>query len=97
MNVYKEAAEIIRERGWNQGEYMGPGGCVCVSGAIMIAMNQPAQEPTLKHFSLWETLGNADSLIVELALQLGVGCLANWNDAQDRTVDEVLEALEAME
>lgn len=92
-DVLDRAAEIIEHNGWAQGQYFvpefgkAPEDCrVCAIGAINVALYAakptvlPSQERT---FPL--------SSVVEWYLD--VYDLAEWNDAKDRTAEEVIAAL----
>lgn len=92
-----KAYEYI-ERGWTQGTFArGADGqqvlihearatCFCVLGAIIRAYPDPdGQERVF------------GKLCVHLGLAVGQDSLSDWNDHPDRTRDEVLEALKAVD
>lgn len=99
-DIYRRAAEIIDERGWHQGWYSDPDGQrVCLLGACAVACgatfdprnDQPCPEfdDSADHkrwFAAWD------------ALTPFVAHLSAWNDAADRTAEDVkallLEAAE---
>ena len=82
--VRRRAAEIIRERGWCQGLYSNEDGQVCMVGALYVASGLPphGQLNHLPTDSAARSMGyeNCDEAI-------------SWNDAPDRTVDQVLALL----
>lgn len=82
------AAEVIRERGWHQKDYANEKGNVCLFAAINIASGSTAWGPT--------SIGAAAVRRVKRHLKLRVcDSVAKWNDAPDRTLAEVIDALES--
>lgn len=84
--VLLRAAEIVRER-WGQGTpSFGSGGQACAMGAIAIAGG----------FDYFRWMpSDAESLRYAKALGFKNSCeVADWNDTEGRTADEVAEALE---
>jgi hypothetical protein len=89
--VARQAASVIEKRGWNQGSWSGMDGGVCVRGAFnvvaygIVAMSPSPEE---REFAEW---------MVELGVlpedDYENPCLAGWNDAEDRTKEEVLAYL----
>jgi len=77
----ERAANLIRERGWVQGQYTTDDGAVCISMAIYLAIG-PEVDAALRRVQ--------DGLLAR-GWQRG---LIAWNDVDGRTVDEVLELLE---
>lgn len=83
------ANELIT-RGWKQGRIDGTDGSVCILGAAGCAyLNDP-----LAGYDLAEKL---PGVLCALQLAIGLDCAPNddvevyrWNDAPDRTEDEVL-------
>jgi hypothetical protein len=78
MNVYEKAAQLIEECGWFQGTAVGPGGELCMLGAID---------------SAGELVGDGGPGLSRIYADLGLTNVANWNDAPDRTKAEVLAKL----
>lgn len=83
----REAAAIVRERGWTQGAYVDDDGRVCIEGAICEALGGP--RPAVVPFAPFV---DADE---ELRAVIGYVSPVEWNDAPERTADEVIAALEA--
>lgn len=81
--ILRKAADVIRERGWHQGDYEGPGGGVCAEGAINVVCNGTPNESG-------ETAHKARVVLASFLNNI----INSWNDAPDRTVDEVIAALE---
>lgn len=84
-DVLRKAADVIRERGWNQGHFETLGGRVCVLGAINVACGLDADSMKLP----------LSYLDAEAALRavLPVPWPSEWNDERDRTAEEVIAAL----
>lgn len=88
--LLRKAADEIRRRGWHQGDYGSdysvPETCaVCSVGAISAATSGSPWLPT-------STSGNQALCILTDAINLED--VVPWNDAEGRTVEEVLDAFE---
>jgi hypothetical protein len=87
------AAGIMRRRGLAKWEQMDQRGRVCVQGAISLALTGEVDK---------EPIGCAETLALYRYLRsIGVpegitlpGGSARWNNQHERTVDDVIEALE---
>lgn len=79
--VLFKAAKIIERDGWNQGWYINDQGCVCAYGAIRKAICNDATD----------YVGHVEARIFCEFLQIET--IAEWNDAPERTVEEVIDAL----
>lgn len=77
-------ADELITRGWNQRSYMGPDGSVCLSGANRCSVSGSV----LKTFKVEEAEANAEEVFRGL-LPEGLS-IPQWNDAPERTFDEVL-------
>lgn len=84
MNVYAEAAALIREHGWWQGQD-GEGPELCIG----LAVDQACADA-----------GTGSAPLIDLAERVtgtgNVNKLYQWNDAPERTVDEVLAVLDEL-
>jgi hypothetical protein len=82
-----EAAEIIKTQGWCQHASMTLGGRVCLLGAVALAKNG------------YIAPGGLSDLPVEVRLLVtstgvpNADALVDWNNAPERTADEVIKAL----
>jgi hypothetical protein len=82
----RNAAAYLRGYGWRQGNFGGDGGPRCMAGAILSAK---------------KIFCNKYDFNYSLALRFapngfdGPGEIGTWNDAQGRTLDEVLDRLES--
>ncbi|MEU8136047.1 DUF6197 family protein [Streptodolium elevatio] len=103
--IYRNAIDVIRERGWHQGDFFNDdgvaiGGC-CIAGAIRYGTNGYPSVPS-------DATDEAEMWLVEkvlgayyfdwVMLWASGGCadaVGKWNDAPDRTKAEVIAALEA--
>lgn len=85
--VLREARNVLFERGWHKGGIEGTDGSLCALGAIDRAARGG--------------MGSQSDpfLAASRALQSVVGArsIGSWNDADDRTFDEVLEAFDKAE
>ena len=79
MDLFK-VADVIRERGWCQGQMFNRAGNVCIIGAINVA---------------WDTDLISAWTVMERLNRYTNG-ITRWNDAPGRTVDEVLALIEAV-
>ena len=81
---YERAAEIMRERGFTRGTGEEVDGSVCTGGAMA--------------WAIFERLGNEEVSVnlVDMAreMELDEFAVPLWNDAPERTQDEVIERLE---
>jgi hypothetical protein len=87
-DVLDRAADVIVERGHHKGSYEGWDGTVCAGGALRVAI-------TGKPFTRFTGAGEAVTYMSardRLCDLLG-SPIARWNDAPDRTADEVIAAL----
>jgi len=76
-------ADVLITRGWHQGSYQGADGAVCIAGAVHLACGYeiPAEDVS----------NRPESRIDEIVtLLVGTWSWADWNDAPERTFDEVL-------
>ncbi|SRR5258706_1739766 len=74
---YLKAIEVLEQRGWCKGKLINDQGQVCMAGAIQIAT---CNSYTLQRKAL--TL-----------MHLTLGMISRWNDAPERTKDEVIAKL----
>lgn len=81
--VLTRAAQLIRERGWIQGDFDDATGALCLWGAVR----------TASHNLGGEVAEVAALNVVHERLGRDVG-IPLWNDAPGRTVDKVLRLLE---
>lgn len=99
--VLERAADLIEERGWAQGQYEDPDGCLCTIGAVRVAIAgsvnlndfTPDQGRLLKR--CWPVL---DERIAATNPDNWVGpyrgpVVADWNDTYAKTADEVVAVL----
>jgi hypothetical protein len=92
--VLRKAADEIRRRGWNQGDYGSSvdeySTCaVCAMGAVRAALSPIGDA--------WGGRRTRERLLAErcaiaLVEDAAGSLLPGWNDAEGRTVDEVLDA-----
>ncbi len=87
-STYAKAIDVIQRRGWTQGVLMDTEtGAVCALGALYVACHGgpwSCQTDGHDHF--------ADGWFDQLSLQEATGCTSvdGWNDAPDRTVEDVI-------
>lgn len=91
--VLREARNILFERGWTRVVREAPGGEVCLEAACSIPITG------MPDFLL---LYAHDPIEVDVvsALRAATGApvsLWSWNDAEDRTFDDVIDALDRAE
>ncbi|MFE5334157.1 hypothetical protein ACFRCG_47965 [Embleya sp. NPDC056575] len=104
--VYRRAAEIIRENGWVQGwvydpqQALPPERCrVCLLGAVDLASGEDPGEPWISREDELRDLG---PIVAVLGLTSRLDrqhtrptqVIGPWNDAPERTVEQVLDVLE---
>lgn len=84
--ILRSAAEVIEVFGWRQGAYGSPGSGFCILGALSVAYSGVTSE-------VWAPeLSAAKRLIVE-RLGLAQYGISEWNDAPERTREEVMAVL----
>lgn len=99
-SVYRRAADILDSRGWNQGDLIDPeNGAVCVLGACLLASGI-VPDITLPFYQQSIAAGcrrHAAVLAAHLGgpLWMAVHTVTEWNDTDDRTVDDVRRLLHA--
>lgn len=80
-DVLDRAHDVMLVRGWAQGGYQNASGGVCAYGAMHYATTGDR---------MWSN-ELSDRAAVALCKFLG-GCLVTFNDAEGRTIDDVLDA-----
>lgn len=94
MSIFSDAADVIRERGWAQDVFEESGG-VCVWGALRVACHGHTDNcvfPTDTNHC-----GGAFMKASNAVGQNFVSGLPDWNDANDRTLDDVLRLLKELD
>lgn len=94
--VLRRAAQLIQERGWIQGDYYSGNshtGRVCAEGAISAAISKEGRAHPHYLSSREQQLFSAAIFRVEGRF-LDFGDLPGWNDASERSRDEVIGLLE---
>lgn len=83
--VLRTAGDLLRARGWCQREFENDAGALCAYGAIREVVDVSSENGT------WTPFVEEFDLVVETPnLHMPA-----WNDADNRTVDEVLVAMDA--
>lgn len=95
--IYRAAADVIRENGWHQGDYyepvdgLPPAKCpVCIMGALRVVA---AGDPAKLNASSCEAV----SWLTDLHIRFRPGAytsLDEWNDEDGREVADVLDFLD---
>ena len=86
--VYADAADIIRKKGWCQGEYHKKGDGYCILGAIAKAYGVSDNELTDNLHFIWLT-----SDLLRVIGSDFEGIENEWNDEPGRTKGQVIAAL----
>ena len=89
-DTLRRAAAAVRERGLAKGRYQDAENRVCTFGALALACFGDVRTFAAES-------GEVESIAAEVAREAGVPIyrLSEWNDAPERTADEVIAALEA--
>jgi len=90
VTILRNAADIIRLHGWNQGRPKDPEGRKCISGALVYSILEKANKLPIEGTSEF-------AVFLELKKDLGFtlsNSMSNWNDNPSRTSDQVIELLE---
>ena len=82
--VLLKAADIIEEKGWYQGNMIGPKGELCMLGALNVASDY-----SLEYFNVRTVVRDH----LHISVKDKSFSLSNWNDAPERTKEEVIAAL----
>lgn len=98
--VLREAAAILERDGWVQGVMHLEGKGHCTLGAIHEAMGQPELVDISRAVRSkdWWTPARYELLALDMRLSARIGTDAKvsaWNDAPERTLEEVLALLHA--
>jgi hypothetical protein len=80
----RAAAEVLRRDGWTQEKFTSLAGCHCAAGAMRMVAEDVEK---------WRDA--IDALCDGLAIAPYPISVYRWNDAPERTADEVIAALEA--
>ncbi|GGR51529.1 DUF6197 family protein [Streptomyces roseolus] len=83
MNIFAKAAEVLMEKGHHKGDMRNGKGAVCAIGALCDAAGNSEQAVTLADQAA-EYLGMARFPSGTLH------ALARWNDAPERTAEDVI-------
>lgn len=84
-----DAADVIRKNGHCKNALRDAAGRVCAIGAIMEAAREAYPGPNWSGFR--DRVTDAFRLVEEVG---GIPCIAAWNNAPERTADEVIAAFE---
>lgn len=101
QSLLLRAADILDERGWTQGGFVGHGGSVCLMGAVNIAAAEVAginiDRSAINGSSLpepmWALREKSLRRLHESIPGIGFGGLGGWNDGHGRTKEQVQEML----
>lgn len=91
--VFRRAAQILQARGHGKGRYSDENGCVCAVGALMAAEGHDPDIdfPDLSESSsVWLLSARVFSNTVDSD---PIERIADWNDAPERTIGEVVAEL----
>lgn len=93
--IIREARNVLFERGWNQGDFLGADGSVCAYGALMAGEGLEVK----RVLDCDEACMTDAPEFLECVLPRPLGriAIADWNDHEDRTFDEVIEAFDKAE
>jgi len=92
--IAQKAIATIKERGWTKGQSEdGPGGPVCLIGAIHVAIYGEANPGSLHDVACEYFMKNAVFPIAPFNKH----CETGWNDKPERTVEEVIALLEQIQ
>ena len=96
-DILDKAADLIEQRGWAQGYFVDHRGGLCARGAIYAACGmEPDPDPHVRIVEwpgwnpadpAWDALCQLDTAVDDFAEM--------WNDAPERTKEEVVSALRA--
>lgn len=87
----RRTAQVLRERGWCQGEFASEYGECCVIGALRVAFGSLPTQLCMSGEDYYE----ARSALIAAVVDGEIDCVADWNDTPGRTKDEVISALES--
>jgi hypothetical protein len=87
-DVLDRAADVIAERGLCKGSFEGPDGSVCAGGALRVALTGGPTNP------LGDDQFGTYMYAVHRMTDVVDDVVVNWNDAPQRTADDVIAALQ---
>lgn len=97
-DILRAAAEYMSEHGWTQGRLQNESGQVCAMGAINAVLHQRVSG--CSHVEIDKRLSFESIAVAMMQNHLGIkmdGSIVNsipsWNDAADRTAEDVILAL----
>lgn len=88
--VLAGARDVLAERGWHQGDYVGADGSVCLLGALRVALGD---RPTDYHWDYKEW----DAVAAPVRSVIACRAIDHWNDDPSRTYEDVVLALKRAE
>lgn len=91
--VLRAAARYIEEHGWTQGTFQDETGAVCATGAVNAVLHGDPLGYDVQRVDLKIRVFRELELRTEE--QFGEGSIVDFNDAEGRTVDEVLAVFRA--
>lgn len=97
--IYSKAADVIRKRGWTQGNYVDEHGHVCLVGAISYALEGHPNNEKLDHVAFMRSCEAEDAIKHHLQTSWGELCplVADWNDDPARSKEDVLLLLKELD
>jgi hypothetical protein len=94
--ILDKAADLIEERGWNQGWYVNDCGGMCVRGAMFAAVGVAIPVSKTAPWPTYEPQLGRDVYAATVVMDEHVRTpVERWNDYPRRTAAEVVEALRA--
>lgn len=93
--MLRQALDVLRERGWHQGDYYNPdpdSTCVCAVGALNVASGLPVNFDDVADHPREHALRVLSYVV---AARSGDRHIPTWNDEDGRTQDEVEAAFAA--
>ncbi len=95
--VLREAAHRLREHGWTQGAFRdAETGSTDAVQAIASVLDVDLRTAGVRETRLVTTdIVTIAAAVSHAAVHVGCRFLSQWNDMPDRTIDEVVEALQA--
>lgn len=86
IEIKKKMADLLRECGWCQNQLVNSNGERCLTGAFSKVFSVRTTSP--RWLNEWQSVRE------DLKVRCN-GNIAAWNDVSGRTIEEVLELLEA--
>ena len=101
--IAQKCVDILKERGWTQGQYEDEDGAVCALGALQYALGgnlceDPQGDSTVQTRTGLDVHQLDLRYQIQRSIKFKLGMpIAEYNDMDGRTVDDIIDVFEGLE